>query len=65
MSSFICRAKNPETGEFEDAEWLDNYFGRHRYGVRFPSSGRVYPDRDTWEFEEVMPAKEREDGDAV
>jgi hypothetical protein len=52
MSSFYRRTKNPATGAFEDAMWLDNYFGRHRYGVQFPD-GRVYRQSDhIWEFED-------------
>ena len=60
MSNFTRRTRNPETGEFEEAEWLDNYYSHRTYGVRFPSTDRVY--RETarvWEFEEV----EREVGD--
>lgn len=53
MSNFIRRTKNPETGVFEDACWLDDYFGRHRYGVRFPD-GRTYPEEGRkWEFEDI------------
>lgn len=40
MSNFIMKTKNPNTGEWENAEWLDDYFGGHRYGVRF-SDGHV------------------------
>jgi len=48
------RTRNPMTGEFEDAVWLDDYFGRHRYGVSFPSTDRIYRQSDyDWEFEQV------------
>jgi hypothetical protein len=47
------RTKNPVTGEYEEAFWIDDYFGRHRYGVRFPS-GVVYRETDhRWEFEDA------------
>jgi hypothetical protein len=53
MSSFCRRTKNPVTGEYEEAFWIDDYFGRHRYGVRFPS-GVVYRETDhRWEFEDA------------
>ena len=54
MSSFVRRTKNPETGEFENAMWLDNYFGRRQYGVHFPSTDRVYrqSDQREWEFDD-------------
>lgn len=42
MSSYIKQTVNPDTHEMEDAEWLDDYFGQHNYGVRFPSTGIVY-----------------------
>lgn len=41
MSSYRKLTRNPETGLWENAEWLDDYFGLHRYGVRFPSDGSV------------------------
>ncbi len=37
MSSFKKETKNPKTGEWEKAEWLDDFFGNHNYGVVFPS----------------------------
>jgi hypothetical protein len=43
MSNFIKQTKNPMTGRWENAEWLDDHFGPHRYGVRFPSSGEIFP----------------------
>lgn len=27
--------KHPETGEWQEAQWIDNYFGHYNYGVRF------------------------------
>jgi hypothetical protein len=41
MSSYHQKTKNPLTGKWEDAEWLDNFFGQRRYGVRF-KDGKVY-----------------------
>lgn len=41
MSSFFLLTKHPETGQMETAQWLDDYFGWHRYGVRFPD-GKVF-----------------------
>ena len=42
MSSYIKTTVNPDTHAIEEAEWLDDYFGSHEYGVRFPSTGVVY-----------------------
>lgn len=41
MSNFIAPARHPDTGVIENAEWLDDHFGRHVYGVRF-SDGQVF-----------------------
>ena len=53
MSAFIRRTKNPVTGAFQDATWLDDFFGQHRYGVQFAGEAHVYEawGRD-WEFED-------------
>lgn len=42
MSSYQRKTQHPETLHFERAEWLDDYFGQHNYGVRFPSDGKVF-----------------------
>jgi len=42
MSSYREYTEHPETKQPELAEWLDNYFGNHNYGVRFPSDGKVF-----------------------
>ena len=42
MSNFRRIAINPCTGEAQEAEYLDDYFGPHQYGVRFPGSPHVY-----------------------
>ena len=38
-------SKNPQSGKWEEAEWLENYFGPGIYGVRFPS-GRIFDTRE-------------------
>jgi hypothetical protein len=56
MSNFIRRTRNPVSGEFEEAKWLDNHFGRHCYGVRFPSTGITYRESaHQWEFDDPEP----------
>lgn len=42
MSSYQKTTVHPITGAQERAEWLDDYFGQHNYGVRFPSDGKVF-----------------------
>ena len=43
MSSYYRMTRHPVTGKMEPAAWWDNYFGRHRYGVRFAGLDRVVP----------------------
>jgi hypothetical protein len=58
MSNFVRRTKNPDTGEYEDASWLDNHFGRHRYGVHFPSTGKTFRETDRrWEFQNATDSE--------
>ena len=45
MSNYTQPTKHPETGEIEMADWLDDFFGPHRYGVLFPD-GRVWREQD-------------------
>lgn len=42
MSSYKKETKNPKTGEWELADWVDDYFGPHKYGVSFPSEPYTY-----------------------
>lgn len=44
MSSFFKRTKNPATGRWEEALWIDDHFGQHRYGVEFPDGTIVDPE---------------------
>lgn len=47
MSNYYGTAINPATGKPEDCEFLDDYFGRHKYGVRFDANPTVYPEDQT------------------
>ncbi|MFW5983188.1 MAG: hypothetical protein ACOCQ4_01710 [bacterium] len=48
MSNYFTKAKRPRQKnysgkiEWEDVAMLDNYYGAHEYGVKFPD-GKVYP----------------------
>lgn len=43
MSNFRSKAFNPASKRVEDAEYCDDYYGRHRYGIRF-DDGCVHPE---------------------
>lgn len=43
MSNYTRITRHPNTGEYEIAEYKDDYFGNHLYGVKFPSDKIVYP----------------------
>lgn len=44
MSNYSAMTIHPETKVAEMADWLDDYFGKHHYGVRFPSDGKIFPE---------------------
>lgn len=43
MSTYSKVTRHPQTGKWEIAEWIDDYFGHHIYGVQFESDKKVYP----------------------
>jgi hypothetical protein len=43
MSTFVRVSKHPQTGQYELATWIDDYFGPHIYGVLFNSDQKTYP----------------------
>ena len=45
MSSYTKSTKHPNTGKWEDALWLDDYYGKHNYGVKFKDGLVVDPDK--------------------
>lgn len=52
MSTFWKKTKHPETGEWEIAIWIDDFYGSHHYGVKF-FDGKVFdPEKIKLEKEE-------------
>lgn len=43
MSSYTRETKHPKTGKWERADWIDDMFGSHHYGVVFPSDRKKQP----------------------
>ena len=43
MSTFSRITRHPQTGTYEEATWIDDYFAPHVSGVEFKSDGKVYP----------------------
>lgn len=44
MNTFERETKNPRTGKWEKAMWIDDHFGLHHYGVKFPDGTIYNPD---------------------
>lgn len=44
MSHFYKETRHPETGEWQMALWIDDCFGKHLYGAKFPD-GKVFDPR--------------------
>ena len=47
MSNFTHAAYNPSEKVVRAADFMDDYFGPHQYGVRFPDDPAVYRDYET------------------
>lgn len=47
MSNFVRAAYHPKEKVVRAAQFLDNFFGRHQYGVRFSGDTHVYRDDET------------------
>lgn len=45
MSNYFTRAQRPNGTEFEDVIMVDDYFGKHEYGVEF-LDGQVYREEE-------------------
>lgn len=43
MSHYQAKARHPETGKTELAWFIDDHFGRHRYGIAF-ADGKIFPE---------------------
>jgi len=41
MSNYLGKAKNPNTGNLEDCVFLDDFYGKRKYAVRF-KDGTTY-----------------------
>ena len=47
MSSYTRTTLNPSTNQWEEAQWLDDYFSRHHYGVKFSDGTVIDPEEVT------------------
>ena len=48
-------SKYPKFKDWQPANWIDNYFGPHRYGVQFDGDSRVLQDNGDLEANFDMP----------
>ena len=53
MSSYYEETIHPKTRKLQRAFWIDDYFGRHQYGVRFDGEETVYRLRDLPRFSDM------------
>lgn len=44
MSTYYRYTKHPDTGRWENAKWIDDYYEHYHYGVKFPD-GKIF---DPW-----------------
>lgn len=43
MSSYKKVVRHPNTGVYQEASYIDDYFAPNFYGVQFPEDEKVYP----------------------
>lgn len=50
MSNYVAAAYHPKECVIRAANWMDNFFGRHRYGIHFPGNPpeEVYRPNEVW-----------------
>lgn len=60
MSHYIFKARNRQTGEVITVNAIDDYYGKHEYGMEV--NGKVYPADDAFEvmFERIEAVKDGE-----
>jgi len=56
MSTYTKRVKHPITEKWEEAVFVDDMFGSHNYGVKFPD-GSIFDLRDFPELETQTDAE--------
>lgn len=54
MSNFYRITKHPESGQRLPAQWIDDHFGPHRYGIKF-SDGKIFTESDIQAVEDPNP----------
>jgi len=55
MSTYSKQTKHPITGEWHKATWIDDYYGKHNYGVQFPNSDIFDPEKTKLETRDDKP----------
>ena len=60
MSTYSKQTKHPVTGEWHEATWIDDFYGRHRYGVQFPDGEMFNADRTKLETRDDEPVTHTE-----
>ena len=61
VSNYTAFTRHPVTSEWELAEWLNDYFGRHNYGVRFADGSVIDPRATRLEVSDTYVSKPGQD----
>jgi len=66
MSTYNKETKHPNTGEWHNATWRDDFYGHHHYGVEFPNGEMFDPEKTKLEtvFSDQEIKKEIADNEA-
>ena len=55
MSTYLRQTKHPETDEWQVATWMDDFYGSHHYGVKFPNGDVFDPEKIKLETRDGEP----------
>ena len=62
MSTYLRQTKHPETNEWHKAIWMDDYYGSHHYGVKFPNGDVFDPATTKLETRDSEPMNDADNG---
>lgn len=68
MSNYKCEAFHPERKRVEPADALDDFYGPHRYAIRFDQDGSTFPEGEcvaahhAWRKREAANGRHQDNG---
>ena len=61
MSNFIEPTYHPIKKKMLYAYWIDDYFGKHKYGIKFVNEDRVFSEKELDEIKNKLDLPDSSD----